>query len=298
MSVISASKRAAVVSAMPTFRPDSPRQARNRSGKLSDKVIKYEYPRGMAMRLDCPPFCRDKLADPSIPLWITEGQKKADALTTHGLCAIALSGVWGFKGRNNFGGITLLSDFDYIALNSRSVRVVFDSDVMLKSSVRLALERLIEHLHRKGAYPAPVYLPGEGESKVGVDDFLLNHSIADLEALIDVPRPQLEPARPVIELLDAAPLEMRRPLSLLGGRAYAAIWPYVRVAIIEEVSKSGEIVKHNPPKEHKEQRLMIVREDGVIFGDTTPFDDLGFKINLEEIPPAEKIWTTPSRRYV
>ena len=83
------------------------------------------------MRIDCPPLCQNKLADPSIPLWITEGVKKGDALAGHGLCAIALLGVWNFKGKNSFGGTTLLADFDYIALDNRNVRIVFDSDVMV-----------------------------------------------------------------------------------------------------------------------------------------------------------------------
>jgi hypothetical protein len=49
------------------YRPDSPRV--NKEGK----PVKYENPRGASMRLDCPPRCRPRLGDPSIPLWITEG---------------------------------------------------------------------------------------------------------------------------------------------------------------------------------------------------------------------------------
>jgi hypothetical protein len=282
-----------------TFRPDSPRQARGRNGKLTDRIVKYEIPKSTGMRLDCPPLCRSQILDPAIPLWITEGQKKADALVTHGLCAIALLGVWNFKGKNLFKGITLLADFDYIALNGRDVRIVFDCDLMFKSHVRQALERLTEHLQRKGAYVSVIYLPGGRESKVGVDDFLLTHTIDDLESLIDAPRPQPKAAKPVIELLDTAPLVMRRPLALIDGRAYAAIWPYVRVTTTEGVNKSGEIIRHEPPIECDEQRLMIVRDDGTIFDDiNTTFKDLNFKASLEEIPPVDKLWSTPGvKRY-
>ena len=72
------------------YRPDLPRVLDDRrKGRLPDgtypqRVIKYEFPKGQGMRIDCPPLCRSKLGDPQTPLWITEGQKKADALASHG----------------------------------------------------------------------------------------------------------------------------------------------------------------------------------------------------------------------
>ena len=84
------------------YRPDTPRKGKD------GKPVKYELPRGAGVRVDCPPRCQPKLEDPSVPLWVTEGQKKADALATHELCAIALLGVWNFKGRNPFRGTTFL----------------------------------------------------------------------------------------------------------------------------------------------------------------------------------------------
>src|SRR5687767_14556055 len=108
------------------YRPDNPRVVENRNKTNPDgthpvKVIKYEIPKGEGVRLDCPPTCQPRLADPSIPLWTTEGQKKADALASVGLCAIALLGVWNFVGKNEHGGITFLTDWQYIALNGRDV---------------------------------------------------------------------------------------------------------------------------------------------------------------------------------
>ena len=115
------------------YRPDNPRlDSRERS-------VKYESPRGAANRLDCPPRCQRMLGDPKVPLWITEGSKKADALASCGACAVSLTGVWGFKGKNQFGGITFLSDWDYIALKARKVYLAFDSDVVSKEPVRKAL---------------------------------------------------------------------------------------------------------------------------------------------------------------
>lgn len=76
------------------FRPDNPRESWSGKGKdYKHKVIKYEIPKGVGVRLDCPPLSKPLLANPQIPLWITEGQKKADALASHKQCVIDLLGV-------------------------------------------------------------------------------------------------------------------------------------------------------------------------------------------------------------
>ncbi len=164
-----------------TMRPDVPRL------DVKGKPRKYELPPKAGVRLDCPPRCRALLSNPTVELWITEGQKKADALASHGFCAVALLGVWGFKGRNDLGGVTLLADFDYIAWNGRQVRIVFDNDVMRKAPVQAALARLIAHLERKGAAVRAVYLPAS-DQKIGVDDYLRTHTAAELCALATAPR--------------------------------------------------------------------------------------------------------------
>ena len=159
------------------YRPDNPRS------DSRQRPVKYESPVGSSNHLDCPPRCRPMLGDPQTPLWITEGSKKADALATQGACAISLTGVWGFKGKNEFGAITLLSDWDRIAIKDRLVYLAFDSDVVSKEMVRKALEHLGEHLSRKGASILVVYLPQEGNQKVGIDDYLLNHSLEEAQKL-------------------------------------------------------------------------------------------------------------------
>jgi hypothetical protein len=282
-----------------TYRPDFPRKIKDRRRRKDDdkykqRIIKYEIPKDASMRLDSSPLCRPQLDDPSIPLWLTEAQKKADALASHGLCAVDLLGVWNFKGKNAFGGVTLLADFDHIAFNGREVRIVFDSDVMTKREVQLALERITIHLKRKGAYVRHVYLPPINGKKVGVDDYLLDHNVEELEGLIDAPRPIPNAAPPMVELLDYAPAELHRPLALISGKAYAAIWPYVKVTVTERTDTSGCIIKYDPPVVTTAQRLFVVRNDGVIFGDGTsePIENLGIEIRLTEIPPQDKLWST------
>jgi hypothetical protein len=182
------------------FRPDNPRVVEEkRKGKNSDgtypcKVFKYEYPKGAPMKVDCPPLCQSQLANPKVRLWITEGQKKADALASIGECAIALLGVWNFKGKNENGGTTFLTDFDYIAWDQREVRIVFDSDVAVKPQVHQALDRLRHHLERHKARVSVVYLPtAPGGAKQGVDDFLAaGNTLEQLLAFSEKPREENE----------------------------------------------------------------------------------------------------------
>jgi hypothetical protein len=118
------------------FRPDQPRIGKN------GRAIRYETPARTRTVLDVHPFAREMLGNPSIPLFITEGLKKSDALVSCGRCAVALLGVWSWRGRNDEGGLTALAEWEYIALNDREVYIVFDSDVMLKPQVHKAMVRL------------------------------------------------------------------------------------------------------------------------------------------------------------
>ncbi|MDR4485126.1 MAG: DUF3854 domain-containing protein [Nitrospirales bacterium] len=159
-------------------RPDSPRIKES-------KPIKYETMAGSVMALDCHPSIRHQLQNPNIPLWITEGIKKGDSLVSHGCCAIALLGVWNWRGTNENGGKTVLPDWESIALNGRLVYLAFDSDVMVKQGVYQALARLSGFLTLRGARVQYIYLPeGETGAKLGVDDYLVQgHTVADLLAL-------------------------------------------------------------------------------------------------------------------
>ncbi|KPL80848.1 hypothetical protein ADN00_01275 [Ornatilinea apprima] len=294
------------------YRPDNPRIYEDRSKRDSDglrpvKVLKYEIPKGTGVRVDCPPACLSGLKNPAMPLYITEGQKKGDALASVGATAVCLLGVWNFKGRNEFGATTILADFDFIAWENRSVRIVFDSDVMYKPSVRQAMERLTEILQRKGATVSAIYLPNHSSgAKWGVDDWLASgHDLKDLEALAELPRPIPQAALPTIELLDEPSPNITRPLCLVGKHAYAATWLPVRTTRREGLDKEGNLVAHNPPLVEEKLCLFIVRNDGQVFGEisdgqsTRPLNDLGLNTVFHEIVPLEKRWSTRGvRAYV
>lgn len=136
------------------IRPDYPRQ--NREGKC----IKYETPSGKSLCLDVPPAALPHIGNPEVPLWFTEGSRKADAAISHGIaCCISLMGVWGWKGTNLHGGKVALTDFHAIALNGRKVFLCFDSDVIVKKPVHYALNAFKHYLESRKAHVMIVRLP-------------------------------------------------------------------------------------------------------------------------------------------
>ena len=113
------------------------------------------------------------IADPGVPLLVTEGIRKADAAVSIGMCCLGLLGVWNWRGSNELGGKVSLPDWESVALNNRLVLICFDSDVILKASVHAAFTRLREFLKSRGATVKTIYLPaGTHGEKVGLDDFI------------------------------------------------------------------------------------------------------------------------------
>lgn len=156
------------------LRPDHPRKGKD------GKPRKYEQPADTPNMIDVHPRNMAAIRDASVDLWVAEGEKKADSLTSRGLCAVALFGVWGWCVPGTHGK-ELLPDFEHVALSGRRVYIVFDADVMIKEGVQLALERLVAALEKRGAHVLVVYLPGPEK---GVDDFLVaGHTIAELKIL-------------------------------------------------------------------------------------------------------------------
>jgi hypothetical protein len=153
-------------------KPDRPRlDGRGRKAK-------YEARPKSRNRIHAPLSIRDKLAEVSEPLVITEGQKKAEKAAQEGICAIALAGVWNWKDR--IGETSFPSpDFELFPLDRRRVFLSFDSDAVSNSNVRHAERDLAAYLKKR--FLAQVSIkrlpPGQNGSKVGLDDFLLIHTV-------------------------------------------------------------------------------------------------------------------------
>jgi Domain of unknown function (DUF3854) len=165
------------------YRPDNPPK-----DPKTGKVRKYASQVGRPSVVDVHPLSHDAIIDPRVPLWITEGVKKADALRSRGQCAVALPGVWNWRSAHG-----TLGDWEDICLKGRDVRVCYDADILTNMMVRKAAQRLSAWLKSKGARPALVYPPElDGEQHKGVDDFLA--AGGDLDLLMDtagVPLPPL-----------------------------------------------------------------------------------------------------------
>lgn len=145
------------------WRPNTPQA--DRRGKRP----KYVMPSSEAGRLDVHPRNTARIVDPTVELWITEGIKKADALTARGACVVALAGVYNW--RSTMGA---LGDWEDVRLKGRDVVVCFDADALTKPNVLRAMQRLGKWLRSKGATPLYLVTPAKvGDRAVkGADDYL------------------------------------------------------------------------------------------------------------------------------
>lgn len=182
------------------YRPDQPRVI-----KTTGKTVKYETPGGSRMVLDVPVRVRGRLGDPAVPLWVTEGARKADSAVSAGLCCVALLGVHNYRGMNELGGKTVLAGFGDIALNGRRVYVAYDSDVMTKTAVHSALAGIGAMLAYKGADVRYVYLPQGADGKTGLDDYLAAGGTIDELVTTSEPSPRNPAPRAVAAPAPATP---------------------------------------------------------------------------------------------
>ena len=123
--------------------------------------------------------------------------------------------------------------------------------------------------------------------KVGVDDYLLTHSVEDLHALAEQPKPEIKLVPPTTEWLLTPPPVLKRPMDYIDGHAYAVTWIHVKTTKAESVNNEGEIVKHDPPIETVVKEMFVIRDDGVIFGPKKqPIDEIGIDVEIDGTPTA------------
>ncbi len=137
---------------------------------IKGKAVKYLSPRGQTNRIDVHPRNSDRVRDPLVPLWITEGIKKSDSLTSQGCCVAALTGVYNW--RSTLG---TLGDWEDMPLKGREVILCFDADTRTNMNVARAMVRLGRWCRSKGATVVRyLIVPAEVcDTRVkGVDDYL------------------------------------------------------------------------------------------------------------------------------
>jgi hypothetical protein len=146
---------------------------------------KYHQREGTGNRLYIPQRVTGTLRDISIPLYITEGEKKALRATQEGLSCIGMGGLWNWS--DGTEGKSLIPDFDLVEWRGRTVYIVPDNDWEQpdrhgeKKNLRQAVYELGYRLIDRGAKVSVIELP-QGQEK-GLDDFLCHHSVEEFNSL-------------------------------------------------------------------------------------------------------------------
>lgn len=214
------------------LRPDRPRKNRE-----TGKPIKYESQPGGRVGFDINPLMVDKLRDPSVPICMTEGSKKADAAASRGVVCVSLNGVYGFMSRR-----VIVSELDEIELDGREVRIVFDDDVMTKPGPADALDRLSGALDRRGAKVQRVILtdptnPGAapGTAKIGLDDYFVKGGTPDTLSRLSTPWEGTRRPANIVEYPD----------------------PYERIAELEADNRALVLLVKNPYLSHSQKVFLV-----------------------------------------
>jgi len=127
--------------------------------------------------------------DSSIPLYYTEGEKKAAAGAAQLLPVIGLGGVYNF--RDKAEGNEFLPVLASVAHAGRTEYIVYDSDYASNPDVRVAADRLAAELSlKRGAIVKLVVIPNgppgaDGKpTKQGLDDYLKSYGLEAFEKLV------------------------------------------------------------------------------------------------------------------
>lgn len=165
------------------FKPDTPIQFPDK-----EKPAKYLTPKGTAYDAICldmefdghhavwggkyiasSKYWPDIIANPDIPIAVTEGAKKAGAGLSIGVPTIALLGVEMGLVKSANGVKEIVSNLEPFAVPGRIIYLPFDQDLHEKPEVRSALKRLASQLEKKGA---TVLVPSWDSQFKGMDDFI------------------------------------------------------------------------------------------------------------------------------
>lgn len=115
------------------------------------------------------------------PLFITEGEKKAEKACRDGFATIGLGGVFSFESKDE----TFLEALEEITWKDRRVYIVFDSDIHTNRNVMIAANRLAKQLLRRGAIVLILRLWSPDGEKLALDDLLVQQGKEAFQYLID-----------------------------------------------------------------------------------------------------------------
>ena len=222
-------------------------------GQKYENPLKNRIEQGLTFYPYVPPRAADLRKRADVPIFVTEGEKKALKLTQEGFHCIGLPGVFMFtdpESKERPADKPLHREFTRWRLRGRVVYVCFDSDRAQKDNVCLAQERLCRRLTEVGALVRVIAIPSESlVSKVGADDFLVDRGREAFQQLVEDARPWL-PGAAFLDLIpDDLPVgAVRVALEALAPKLRGASRAE-RNAVIDEARRrhpalsSGEILR-------------------------------------------------------
>jgi Domain of unknown function (DUF927)/Domain of unknown function (DUF3854) len=158
------------VKVFPSFRDNSGHENR------------YLQRKGSGVHIYVPPLAHAVRHDPSVDWSWAEGEKKAGKACQEGIICAGIGGLWNWIEENQ-----AISDLDTISHNGRHETIYPDSDVWERDDLLKAVYAFGRELQARGAVVQIGILPaGNGNGKVGLDDFLLAHTAGELQALVHV----------------------------------------------------------------------------------------------------------------
>jgi hypothetical protein len=251
--------------------PSHPRQ------DAKGKIRKRELLPNWRTRLFVSPVTLQHVGDPRIPMLLTESMHKATAGALWPdveVLALGTFGVTGVRGKNKFGGIVFLDDFDKIAFKGRDenyvglvrdVWLIPDSNFSSNKDVRRETLRTAAQLERKGARVHIVALPsGPNGKSFGLDDWRAanpNAAFADLCALEWKDSTPFEPSARYERTPDGLVLN-----TIKGGVPVAVSLTNFDAEIVEDV------VRNDGAEKVREYRVQVSHQ-GLVFTAAVPADD-------------------------
>ena len=135
-----------------SIRPDKPEDPKN----------KYYKPRGTKNHFYVPKtLSTEDLQNYHIPIFITEGEKKALCGASHGYAVVSIGGVHSWKTKDENDKSIPLPEFSKINFQNRKTYIVFDSDWLENLNIFQSVMELSRFLKTLGAEVLCVCIRGE-----------------------------------------------------------------------------------------------------------------------------------------
>ena len=120
--------------------------------------VKYLQRKDSGVHLYILPSVREVLGNASIPLYFTEGEKKAAKAVQEGLMCMGLGGLWNWVEKKTGEGI---EELDSIAWPDREAIITPDSDLWARVDLQKAVYAFGKELEKRGAKVSVVVIPQE-----------------------------------------------------------------------------------------------------------------------------------------